>query len=266
MGVGYDSIDAAACAKRGATANHLQSMHLTRAPGIAVSNTPGVANEPTASHAMSLILNCLRRMQIPLSALRAGQWRGRTEPGRTPAGKMLGIVGMGAIGTALAQRAVAFDMQIQYHNRTPLPDERNPTDARYVSLQRLLTTSDVVSIHVPLRDSTRHMIGASEIQSMKKGSVLINTAHGQILDEIAIVEALDTGHLWSVGLDVFEDELDIHEGLLQSGKCILTPHLGTFTESAPKEVELLAIENVRMAVMEDKLETPVAESVELIAR
>ena len=241
-------------------------MHLTRAAGIAVSHTPGAADEPTASHTMSLILNCLRRIQLPLSALRAGQWRGRTEPGRTPAGQMLGIVGMGAIGTAVSQRAVAFDMQIQYHNRTPLPDERNPTDARYVSLQRLLTTSDVVSIHVPLRDSTRHMIGASQIQSMKKGSVLINTAHGQILDEAAVVEALDSGHLWSVGLDVIEDEPGIHRGLMQSDKCILTPHLGTFTEGAQTEVELLAIENVKMAVTEGKLKTPVAESVELIAR
>ena len=231
-----------------------------------MSNTPGVADEPTASLAMSLILDCLRRMQIPLDALRASRWRGKTEPGHTPAGKTLGIVGMGATGTALAQRAVAFDMQIQYYNRTPLPDERNPTNARYVSLRRLLTTSDVVSIHVPLRDSTRHMIGASEIQSMKKGSVLINTARGQILDEAAVVDALDTGHLWSVGLDVFENEPGIHQGLIQSDKCILTPHLGTFTKSAQKAVELLAIENVKMAVTEDRLKTPVAESVELLAR
>ena len=149
--------------------------------------------------------------------------------GHDPEGKILGILGMGGIGGALARRAVPFDMKIQYHNRRPIAPEFNPTQAAYVSFKELLSTSDVISIHLPLSDATRHLIGYAEFATMKKGVVIINTARGSIIDERALVDALETGQVFAAGLDVYEDEPNIHEGLIRSDKTVLLPHVGTAT-------------------------------------
>lgn len=149
--------------------------------------------------------------------------------GHDPEGKILGILGMGGIGTALARRAAPFDLEIQYHNRHPVDPHHNPTGAKYVSFEELLSTSDIISVHLPLSDATRHLIGRKEFNMMKKGVVIINTARGKIIDEEALVEALDEGKVYAAGLDVYENEPEVHEGLIRNDKAVLMPHVGTAT-------------------------------------
>ena len=229
--------------------------------GIAVSNTSGAVNASTASTTIFLLLGALRRSYIPCSALRAGKWRGNMRLTHDPEGKLLGILGMGGIGTAFAQRAVPFGMRIQYYNRKPVSKEKNTVRAQYVGFEELLRTSDIISIHLPLNNSTRGMIGVREIAMMKPGVVIINTARGPIVDESALVDALETGQVWAAGLDVYEKEPIVHQGLLRNENCVLMPHVGTATKETQKKMELLVMENLKMAIIEQKLKTPVSESI-----
>ena len=168
-------------------------------------------------------------MHTPYTAIRAGQWRGAMVLGHDPEGKTLGILGMGGIGKTLAKRAQAFDLKIQYHNRNPVPDEENVTNAKYVSLEELLKSSDILSVHLPLSDATRHFIGRKQFDMMKDGVVIINTARGPIIDEEILVQELDNGKVYAAGLDVYEKEPEVHEGLIKSDKVIILPHVGTAT-------------------------------------
>ena len=149
--------------------------------------------------------------------------------GHDPQGQTLGILGMGGIGTTVAVRAAAFGMKIQYHNRNRVPDDKNPTKATYVSFDDLLATSDVVSVHLPLSPSTRHTLDREEFKKMKDGATLINTARGPIINEEALVEAMESGKLFSAGLDVFEEEPKIHPKLIENDDVFLLPHIGTAT-------------------------------------
>ncbi|KAI9647057.1 hypothetical protein NHQ30_005059 [Ciborinia camelliae] len=158
--------------------------------------------------------------------MRKGQWRGHAAPGHDPEGKILGILGMGNIGSAVAKRAAAFDMHVQYYTRNPLPAERTPPGTRYVSFEELLRTSDVISVHLPLTDTTRHTLNSEGFAQMKKGAIVINTSRGPIIDEEALVDALDSGKLFSAGLYVFENEPQVHPKLLENENVILTPHMG----------------------------------------
>ena len=142
---------------------------------------------------------------------------------------MLGILGMGGIGRALARRAVPFGLEIQYHNRRQVFGELNPTNATYVSLEELLRTSDVISIHLPLSKATRHFIGRKQFGMMKDGVVIVNTARGSIIDENALVEALESGKVFGAGLDVFEHEPDVHPGLAANDNVVLLPHAACLT-------------------------------------
>lgn len=162
--------------------------------------------------------------------------------GHDPEGKTLGILGMGGIGGALARRAAPFDMKIQYHNRRRVAPEKNPTGAEYVSLEHLLATSDVISVHLPLSDRTRHFIGREEISMMKDGVVIINTARGPIIDEEALVEALESGKVFGAGLDVFEREPEVHEGLIRHNNTVLLPHTGTATYETMVSLQSLSMQ------------------------
>ena len=177
-----------------------------------------------------------------------------------PENKLLGILGMGGIGTAVAKRAVPFGMKIQYHNRKPVSKEKNVVGAHYVGFEELLRTSDVISIHLPLNASTRGMIGARQFAMMKSGVVLINTARGPIVDESSLVHALKNGKVWGAGLDVYEKEPEIHTGLLSNENCVLMPHVGTATLETQRKMEILVAENLRVAILERRLKTPVVES------
>lgn len=149
--------------------------------------------------------------------------------GHDPEGKTLGILGMGGIGSAVARRALAFDLKIQYHNRHPLPPDQNPFGATYVDFETLLRTSDAISVHLPLGDGTRGLIGKREFKMMKEGVVIVNTARGPIIDEEALVEAVESGKVFGAGLDVYEREPEVSEGLVDNENVVLLPHVGTAT-------------------------------------
>lgn len=246
VGAGYDQIDIQPCSDR--------------QPPIRVSNTPVVVDDATADTGMFLMLGALRNFNPGLVALRANGFRGDPPPklGHDPEGMTLGILGMGGIGLNMARKSRAFGMNIQYHNRHELSDG-DAAGAKYVSMDELLRTSDVLSLNLPLNPATRHIIGKPEFEKMKDGVVVINTARGAVMDEAALVEALDSGKVASAGLDVFEHEPAIHPGLLKNERCILLPHMGTSTRETLMNMEKWCIDNVRMAVAEGRLKSPVPE-------
>ena len=147
---------------------------------------------------------------------------------------------MGGIGSAVAKRAKAFGMQIQYHNRHQLSVEEED-GAKYVSFEELLKTSDVLSLNLALNPSTRHIIGKEQFAMMRDGVVLINTARGPLIDEAALVDALNSRKVWTAGLDVFEEEPKIHQGLLDNENVVLLPHIGTATFETQVSFDLTAL-------------------------
>ncbi|HOT28198.1 MAG TPA: D-glycerate dehydrogenase [Candidatus Ozemobacteraceae bacterium] len=197
--------------------------------GIVVTNTPDVLTDATADTALVLILMTMRRVRESERLLRDGLfkgWKPDVQLGLDLAGKNLGILGMGRIGQAVARRAEAFGMKILYHTRSggkaslPYP---------HVSFETLLAESDVLSLHLPLTDMTRHLIGEAELKRMKKTAVLINTARGPIVDEAALAAALHNGTIYAAGLDVYEREPEIHPELLTAENAVLLPHIGSQT-------------------------------------
>ncbi|PSN73114.1 glyoxylate reductase [Corynespora cassiicola Philippines] len=243
-GAGYDQVDVHVCTKR----------------GIRVSNTPTAVDNSTADVNMFLILGALRRFNPSMKALREGNWRGHPPPplGNDPEGKTLGILGMGGIGRNLKKKAEAFSMRVIYHNRCRLSPEL-AAGAEYVSFEELLSTSDVISLNLPLNAETRHKISTSEFEMMKKGVVLVNTARGAIIDEEALVRALDSGRVASVGLDVYENEPKVHPGLVANPHVMLVPHMGTWTVETQEAMEEWNISNVKSALERGVLRSVVPE-------
>ncbi|KAL2073875.1 hypothetical protein VTL71DRAFT_11201 [Oculimacula yallundae] len=244
-GAGYDNIDIAACTQK----------------GISVSSTPVAVNSATADIAIFLMLGALRRIHSPYTSIRSSQWRGPSfQLGRDPQNKILGILGMGGIGREVAVRGRAFGMKIQYHNRTQLsPEIEKSLGATYVSFEELLKNADVLSLNCSLRKETVGIIGKKEFALMKEGVVLVNTARGKLIDEDALVKALEEGRVWSAGLDVFEEEPKVHQGLLDNPNVVLLPHIGTGTVETQRNMELLVLENIESAVKKGKLITQVSE-------
>jgi glyoxylate reductase len=159
----------------------------------------------------------------------------------------------------MAVRATALGMKIQYYNRNRLSisQEKAAGNAKYVSFDELLATSDVLSLNLPLNAKTRHIISHAEFAKMKDGVVIVNTARGAVMDEVALVDALDSGKVASAGLDVYEDEPNIHPGLIKNDNVLLIPHMGTYTYETQKEMEILVINNIRSAITKRDLLTPV---------
>jgi glyoxylate reductase len=159
----------------------------------------------------------------------------------------------------MAIRAITLGMKIQYYNRNRLSpaQEKAAGDAKYVSFDELLATSDVLSLNLPLNPKTRHIISHAEFAKMKDGIVVVNTARGAVMDEAALVDALDSGKVASAGLDVYEDEPTIHPGLMKNENVLLVPHLGTHTYETQKAMEVLVINNIRAAITKGELLTPI---------
>lgn len=216
------------------------------AHGIAVSNTP-VVTEDTADLTMALLLAACRRLSFCERALRAGDWdSGAAYLDDRVHGKTLGIVGLGAIGQALARRAVAFGMNILYHGPTPKPEAEKALGASYrPALRDLLAESDIVSLNCPLTAGSRHLINAETLGQMKAGATLINTGRGPLVDEQALVEALASGHLGAAGLDVFECEPQVSARLLEFDNVTLLPHIGSATSQCRTDMLLRALANIR---------------------
>jgi glyoxylate reductase len=213
-----------------------------------VTNTPGVLTDATADLAMALVLMSTRRLGEGERLVRSGapwKWSMFMMLGSGIQGRTLGIVGMGAIGVALADRARAFGMSIAYHNRSrvdPAVEER--LDARLLPLDELLATSDVVSVNCPYTTETHHLIDADALGRMQRTAFLVNTARGPIVDEAALVDALRVGTIAGAGLDVFEHEPDVHPGLLELDQVVLIPHLGSATIETRSAMAELAARNV----------------------
>jgi len=232
VAVGYNNIDVAACTRR----------------GVIVTNTPGVLIDATADLAMGLVLMSTRRLGEGERLIRSGtawQWSMFMMLGTGLQGRTLGIVGMGGIGEALATRARAFGMRIVYHNRRNVDTEvEQRLDAQRVDFDELLATSDIVSLNCPYSETTHHLIDATALAAMKSTAFLINTARGPIVDEAALVEALVDGVIAGAALDVFENEPNVHPGLLGLDNVVLVPHLGSATVETRAAMATTAASNV----------------------
>ena len=216
--------------------------------GIQITNTPDPVTEPTADMAMGLMLSVMRRISDCDRRLRkpgALEWGLLDNLGYSLWGKTLGIVGMGRIGQALARRAIASGMNIVYYNRQRLtPERKNKCNAKYMSLDELISTSDVVSLNAPHTPQTHHMINEKTLNTMKKTAVLINTARGPLVDEYALARALKERTIWGAGLDVFEFGHSVSEELLELDNVALTPHTGTQTYDVRNEMAAFASRNI----------------------
>ncbi|KAJ0295454.1 hypothetical protein COL516b_012544 [Colletotrichum fioriniae] len=255
-GAGYDQIDIPACTSRSPTSP------------ILVSNTPTAVDDATADIAIFLILGALRNLNASILSIRDGKWKGQPPPplGRDPQGKILGILGMGGIGRNMAKKARAFGMEVRYFNRTRLEGHlEEECGASHVDFETLLRESDVISLNLPLNAHTRHIISTPQFALMKPGVVIVNTARGAVIDEAALVSALDSGKVASAGLDVFENEPEVHPGLLANPNVLIVPHMGTWTLETSVKMEKWAIGNVRRAVTEGKLDSVVVEQKGLVA-
>lgn len=232
----------------GAGVDHID-IDAAHAKGLIVTNTPGVLTEDTADLAMSLILAVSRRIVEGANVVAAGQFTGWTPTwmcGRKLWGKRLGIVGMGRIGQALARRAKAFGMQVHYHNRKPVPDyvaeELGAT--WWEDLDAMLQRMDVISLNTPATPETHHLLSAERLDKLQPHAIVINTARGELIDEAALAAAIDRNRLAGVGLDVFEQEPQVHPGLLNRPNVVLLPHLGSATLEARQDMGDRVIANV----------------------
>ena len=230
FGVGYNHIDAPAA----------------RAAGIEVTNTPGVLTDATADLAMTLMLMTLRRAAEGERLVRAGDWTGWTPTqmlGQSVTGRTLGIVGMGRIGQAMARKAHhGFGMEIVYFNRS---DRALDFPARRLgSVEEVAAAADIVAIHAPGGPDTRHLFGRAAIAAMKPTGVLVNTARGDVVDETALIEALEAGRIAGAGLDVYEQEPSVPARLRALSNAVLLPHLGSATLEVREAMGNMALDNV----------------------
>jgi lactate dehydrogenase-like 2-hydroxyacid dehydrogenase len=234
--VGYDNFDVAVC----------------EAAGVACANTPDTLVETTADLAFALILATPRRIVEGDRLIRAGRpwtWSWDFMLGQDVWGSELGLVGLGAIAQAVARRARGFGMRIRYckPQRADEALERE-LGAEYVPFGELLERSDIVSLHCPLTERTRHLIDAAALAQMKPTAFLVNTARGAVVDEAALVRALDRGGIAGAGLDVYEREPVVHPGLKQRANVVLVPHLGSATVATRERMALRAVANVEAAL------------------
>jgi glyoxylate reductase len=231
VAVGFDNIDVAACTKR----------------GVVATNTPGVLDETTADFAWTLMMAAARRLGEGEALARSGNWKGWDLDqlvGTDVWGKTLGLVGFGRIGRAVARRALGFQMKVIYSDavRAPIEVEKE-LKAEYREFNALLAESDFVSLHVPLLPETRGLMNGPKFHRMKSTAFLINTSRGPVVDEAALVHALETGKLAGAGLDVYENEPFIHPGLKRAN-VVLAPHIASGSLETRTQMACIAAENV----------------------
>lgn len=228
-----------------------------------MTNAPDPVTDATADLAIFLLLGALRQLNPAMLALREGKFKSGVDFGHDPQGKTLGILGMGRIGRAIKARCDPFGLKTVYHNRNSL-SAKQAAGAEYVSFDKLIEESDIISVNVPLNVNTRHLISAAVIGKMKRGVVIINTARGAIIDEAAMADALESNHIGAVGLDVYEKEPEINAKLLQQQRAFMVPHVGTHTTETLAKMETWAMENVRRAIAGEPLLSPVPEHQSLL--
>ncbi|MCA9363706.1 D-glycerate dehydrogenase [Candidatus Kaiserbacteria bacterium] len=231
--VGYNNIDLAAAAER----------------GVIITNTPGVLTDTVAEYALSLILATVKRIPEADRFTRAGKYEGWAPElflGSDMKGKTLGILGAGRIGSGVAERAhAAFGTTIIYYDVKPNPDFEKATGATYKEdVASVLKEADIVSVHVPLLESTHHLIGEAELALMKPTSYLINTSRGPVVDEDALVVALEKGVIRGAGLDVFENEPTLASGLAKLENVVITAHIASASEETRSKMSEMAAQNI----------------------
>ena len=235
VAVGFDNIDVAA-----ATAHKVM-----------VTNTPGVLDDATADFAFTLLMATARRIVEADSFTRQGRFKGWAIDmmlGADVFGATLGLIGIGRIGRGVAHRAKGFNMRVLYYDPQPLPpDAEQQLGAARVDLGRLLAESDFLSVHVPLTQQTQHMLSTPQFAQMKKTAILINTSRGPVVDEAALVEALNAGKIAGAGLDVYEREPAVHPGLLARPNVVLAPHIASATVRTRSEMSAMAARNMATA-------------------
>jgi glyoxylate reductase len=239
VAVGYDNIDVDAAAEH----------------GIAVCNTPGVLDETTADLAFLLILAAARRVWEAESDLRAGRWPGWDVDqylGRDVHAAVLGVVGFGRVGQAVARRATGFGMEVLHHTRRD-----TGTTGWRGDLDRLLAESDIITLHVPLTDETRHLIDARRLALMKRDAVLVNTSRGPVVDEEALAVALEEDAIFAAGLDVYEREPEVNPRLLAAPRTVLLPHIGSASLATRTRMAHVAAENVVAVLAGERPKNPV---------
>jgi len=244
--VGYDNVDLAACRER----------------EVAVTNTPGVLNDATAELALALTMAAARCIGDAEAQLRAGRWRG-WDPGEylglELSGATFGVVGLGRIGRRYAELVRPLAGHLLYVARSPKPQAEGELEARRVDLDELLARSDVVSLHAPASDETRHMIGAEQLSAMSSHAVLVNTARGSLVDTQALARALANGEIGAAGLDVYEDEPDVPDELMAAPRCVLLPHIGSATRTTRDAMAALVARNVVAVLAGDEPPNPVTQ-------
>ncbi len=245
VAVGFNNVDVDACRRR----------------GVVVTNTPGVLTDATADIAMALILMTTRRLGEAERWVRSGRpwaWGMDWFLGAGVQGARLGIVGLGLIGAATARRAKAHGMRIAYANRRPAdPAVVAELGAERLDLGELFATSDVVSLHCPATPETHHLVDAARLASMRRTAFLVNTARGTVVDEGALVAALEAGTIAGAGLDVYEDEPALHPGLAALEQVVLLPHVGSATVATRTAMALLAARNALAVLVGQAPITPV---------
>lgn len=224
-GVGVDQVDLAAAAEK----------------GIVVSNTPGANSASVAELALGMLLMLARHIPLATRAIQKGEWP--RLPGLTLEGKTVGILGLGAIGKQLAKRLAGFDCQILAYDPYADEDFARQHNVRLVALDELVAQSDFLSLHLPVLPETRGLVNEAFIKSMKRGSFLINTSRGELIDEAALVEGLESGHLRGAGLDAFiKEPPDPDNPLLSLPQVICTPHLGAQSDGATNNMGRMALD------------------------
>lgn len=236
IAVGYNNIDIEACRKA----------------GVMATNTPGVLDDTTGDFTWTLILATARRLTEAEAYLRAGQWdRWKLKQflGLDVHHATLGIFGLGRIGQVVARRATGFEMKVIYHDvRRAAPEIEEPSRARFVSKEELLSLADIVTIHVPYSQATHHLIGKAELKQMKPTAILINASRGGVVDDAALIEALRSGTIAGAGLDVFENEPKFNPGFLELKNVVLAPHIASSSKATRHKMAMLAAENLVAAL------------------
>src|SRR5579863_6234145 len=236
VAVGFDNIDVDACTKR----------------GVVATNTPGVLDETTADFAWTLMMAVARRLSEGEQLARSGNWKGWNLDqlcGADVWGKTLGIVGFGRIGRAMARRASGFQMKVIYTDAVKAPaDVVQSLNVEYRDMNSLLAESDFISLHVPLVPQTRGLFAGPKFYRMKPTAFLINTSRGPVVDEAALVAALEAGKIAGAALDVYEKEPRVHPGLVKRANVILAPHIASASVETRTKMAVMAVENVLAAL------------------
>jgi glyoxylate reductase len=243
--VGYDNIDVPAATQR----------------GIAVGNTPGVLTETTADFAFALLLAAARRIVEGERYTRAGKWKTwglTTLLGHDVFGATLGLIGLGRIGTAVARRARGFEMRVLYYDLQRNSEAEEQLGIIYADLDTVVREADFLSLHTPLTETTRHLINAETLRQMKKTAILINTARGPIVDQVALYNALREGVIAGAALDVTDPEpMPLDDPLLTLDNCIITPHIASASVATRTKMAMLAAQNLLAGVRGEPLPYPV---------